>query len=141
MAGMYGTYQHSLDAKGRLFIPARLREELGDAFFVTLSPEKCLSAYSNEGWDKILDKVGQMSKIDQKKARFLFSHAAKCDLDGQGRILLPQALREKVGLIKSVTVVGAGESAQFWDSETWAAVDELETTQENIESVFEELGI
>ena len=139
MTGMYGTYQHSLDAKGRLFIPARLREELGDAFFVTLSTEKCLTAYSNESWEKLLEKVGLMSKIDQKKVRRVFSHAARCELDSQGRILLPQSLREFAGLKKSVTVVGAGECAEFWDSEAWAAVDEAETTPEKIEEVFREL--
>ena len=141
MGGMYGTYQHSLDAKGRIFIPARLRDELGEEFYVTLSPEKCLTAYSNESWEKILAKVGMMSKINQKKARFLFSHAENCKLDSQGRILLPSSLRDRVGLKKNVTVVGAGECAQFWDADTWAAVDEQETTQENIETVFMELDI
>ena len=141
MSGMYGTYKHTLDAKGRISIPSRLRDELGEEFFVTLSPEKCLTAYSLESWAKILEKVGTMSKINQKKARFLFSHAENCKLDAQGRILLPLPLREFVGLKKNVTVVGAGECAQFWDSEAWAVIDAEETLPENIESVFEELGI
>lgn len=141
MSGMYGTYQHSLDAKGRIFIPARLREELGDEFFVTLSTEKCLTAYSIDSWERVLEKISNMSKIKQKKARVLFSHAENCKLDGQGRVLLPLALRKYVGLGKNVTVVGAGECAEFWDADTWAAVDAEETMQENIESVFLELDI
>ena len=136
---MTGIYQHTIDAKGRLFIPARLREELGDVFHVTLSMEKCLSAYSNESWEKFMEKIKAMPKAKQIKMRPLFSHAAKCELDAQGRILLSQALRDFASLKKSVTVVGAGECAELWDSEVWAAVDAGETTTENIANVFEEL--
>jgi len=136
---MTGIYQHSLDAKGRLFIPARIKEELGDPFYVTLSMEKCLTAYSAESWDKFMEKIKAMPKVKQIKMRPLFSHAAKCELDGQGRILLPQNLRDFAGLKKDVTVVGNGETAEFWDSETWAEVDAVETTPENIAEVFQEL--
>ena len=136
---MTGVYQHSLDAKGRLFIPAKLREELGDVFYVTLSMEKCLSAYSAESWDKFMEKIKAMPKIKQTKMRPLFAHAAKCELDSQGRILLPLTLREFAGLVKNVAVVGSGECAEFWDAETWAQVDVAETTPENIEEVYMEL--
>lgn len=136
---MTGVYQHSLDAKGRLFIPAKLREELGDVFYVTLSMEKCLSAYSAESWDKFMEKIKAMPKIKQTKMRPLFAHAAKCELDNQGRILLPLTLREFAGLVKNVAVVGSGECAEFWDAETWAQVDVAETTPENIAEVYMEL--
>ena len=136
---MTGVYQHSLDAKGRLFIPAKLREELGDVFYVTLSMEKCLSAYSAESWDKFMEKIKAMPKIKQTKMRPLFAHAAKCELDNQGRILLPLTLREFAGLVKNVAVVGSGECAEFWDAETWAQVDATETTPENIAEVYMEL--
>ena len=113
---MTGIYQHTLDAKGRLFIPAKLREELGDTFYVTVSPEKCLSAYSQENWKAISEKAAAMTNLQQRKVRPLFAYAARCDLDGQGRILLPQHLREFAGLTKSVTVVGSNNHAEFWDS-------------------------
>lgn len=136
---MTGTYLHSIDAKGRLSIPARLRDDLGESFYVTLSMEKCLTAYSAESWDKFMEKIKAMPKVKQTKMRPLFAHAAKCELDGQGRILLPQALRDFAGLKKSVTVVGAGECAEFWDSEAWEAIDAIETTPENIAEVYMEL--
>lgn len=136
---MTGVYQHNLDAKGRLFIPAKLREELGDVFYVTLSMEKCLSAYSSESWDKFMEKIKAMPKTKQIKMRPLFAHAAKCELDNQGRILLPQALRDFAGLKKGVAVVGSGECAEFWNSDTWAEIDSIETTPENIADVFREL--
>lgn len=134
-----GIYPHSIDAKGRLFIPARLREELGNVFHVTLSMEKCLSAYSDESWDRFIEKIKAMPKAKQIKMRPLFSHASKCELDGQGRILLTQALRDFAGLEKNVTVVGAGECVEIWDSQRWAEADAAETTPENIAEVFMEL--
>jgi len=140
-AEMEGIFQHTVDAKGRLFIPARLREELGDVFFVTLSMEKCLTAYSSESWDRFMEKIKAMPKAKQIKMRPLFSHATKCGLDGQGRILLTQALRDFAGLGTNVTVVGTGECAEIWDAAAWAEVDKAETTTENIAEVYRELEV
>lgn len=136
---MTGEYQHSLDAKGRLFIPSRLRDELGDVFFVTVSMDKCLSAYSAQSWQAFSDKVNAMPYVKQRKMRPLFAYAAKCELDTQGRILLPQNLRDFAGLTKSVTVVGCNNHAEFWDSDSWTPVHDQETTPENIAAVMEEL--
>ncbi|MBQ2329592.1 MAG: division/cell wall cluster transcriptional repressor MraZ, partial [Oscillospiraceae bacterium] len=83
MAGMTGVYRHTLDAKGRLFIPAKLREELGDTFFVTISTERCLTAYSMESWDRLNEKIRELPRAKQTKMRPLFSHASKCELDTQ----------------------------------------------------------
>ena len=136
---MTGEYQHSLDAKGRLFIPARLRDELGPEFYVTLSMDKCLCAYSAENWKIFSDKVASMPYVKQRKMRPLFAHAAKCELDSQGRALIPQNLREFAGFEKNVTVVGCNNHAELWDSEAWAAVFTEETKPENIAAVMEEL--
>lgn len=136
---MTGIYKHSIDTKGRLAIPSRIREELGEVFFVTISMERCLTAYSSESWERIMDKIKAMPRAKQIKMRPLFAHAAKCELDSQGRILLPQALRDFAGLTKDVAVVGAGECAELWDQAAWDAVDGVETTPENIAEVLQEL--
>lgn len=136
---MTGEYQHTLDSKGRLSIPARLRDELGNIFFVTLSMDKCLSAYSAESWEIFMKKVNDMPYVKQRKMRPLFAYAAKCEVDAQGRILIPQNLRDFAGLAKNVTVVGCNNHAEFWDSESWATVNVVETTPENIAAVMEEL--
>ena len=136
---MTGVYQHTLDAKGRLFIPARLRDELGEVFYVTLSTQKCLTAYSLEKWEETKQKVGAMPRSKQIQMRPLFAHAAKCELDAQGRILIPQALRDFAGLVKNVAVVGTGLYTEFWDADEWASVDMAETTPESLAKVFEEL--
>ena len=136
---MTGEFQHNLDAKGRLFIPARLREELGDVFYVTLSMERCLSAYSAESWRVFSDKVNSMPYVKQRKMRPLFAYAARCELDAQGRILLPQNLRNYAGLSKNVTVVGCNNHAEFWDSAAWEEQNAIEMTPENIAAAMEEL--
>ncbi len=136
---MFGVYKHTIDAKGRLAIPSRIREELGETFYVTISSEECLTAYSAENWQKMMDKISALPRIQQNKARPLFAHAAKCELDSQGRVLLPQNLREFARLDKNVAVVGNGECAQLWDEASWDAVDTVETTAENIAQVLQEL--
>ena len=136
---MTGEYQHSLDNKGRLFIPAKLRDELGETFYVTLSMDRCLCVYSETNWQALSEKVSSMSYIRQRRMRPLFARAARCELDGQGRALIPQNLRDYAGLEKSVTVVGCNNHAELWDSDSWRSVYEQETTPENIAAVMEEL--
>ncbi len=78
---MTGEFQHALDNKGRIFIPARLREELGQSVFVTLSMDRCLSVYSKENWDLFTEKVNALPYVRQRKMRPLFAYAVRCDLD------------------------------------------------------------
>ena len=137
---MTGEFQHSLDNKSRLFIPAKLREELGEVFYMTLSMDRCLCAYSAENWQIFSDKVGAMPYVQQRRMRPLFAHAARCELDSQGRTIIPQNLRAYAGLTKNVTVVGCNNHAELWVSDAWKSVYEVESTPENIAAAMEELG-
>jgi len=136
---MTGEYQHTLDSKGRIFVPAKLRDELGEVFFITLSMDKCLCAYSSEAWQALSDKVNAMPYVKQRRMRPIFAHAARCELDAQGRVLIPQSLRDFAGFTKNITVVGCNNHAELWDSEAWAEIFKAETTPENIAAVMEEL--
>ena len=136
---MTGEFQHSLDSKGRIFIPAKLRDELGEVFYITISMDRCLCVYSSKNWQELSDKVSAMPYIKQRKMRPLFAYAARCELDSQGRALVPQNLRDFAGLVKNVTVVGCNNHAELWDSESWAQIYAFETTPENIAAVMEEL--
>ena len=138
---MYGSYQHSLDTKGRLFIPAKMREELGDSFYVTISTEDCLTAYTEEGWQDMIRRVRALPKLDQIQMRPLFGQAERCELDNQGRILLPLRLREHAGLTKNVTIVGLVDEAQFWDSEKYTRIETEEETPENMAEIFRKLAL
>ena len=137
---MYGKFQHTIDAKGRLFIPARLREKLGDSFYVTISWETCLTIYSVERWENAEEKLKAMSQTAQMEMRSIFSNAAYVELDSQGRILLPQALREHACLKKNVTIVGTGLYVQIWDSETYKPIEDEEMNRENLKNVIDKYG-
>lgn len=137
---MTGTYQHTLDAKGRLFIPAKLREELGETFYVTISREHCLYAYNEADWQRLSEKAMELPYSAQSRLRPMFAFACKCEPDAQGRILLPQSLREKIGLGREVTVVGVNNHAEFWNKAEWDEICAAESTPENIAAVMDELG-
>ena len=136
---MTGEYMHSVDAKGRLFIPAKLREDLGTVFYVTVASDGCLSAYSSDSWNQFLEKLKTLPLAKRKGMRWFFANAAKCELDAQGRILLPQKLRDYAALTKEVAIIGVGDHAEIWDAAKWAEVDAIETTPENIAAAMEEL--
>ena len=137
---MSGQYQHTVDAKGRLFIPAKLREELGETFYVTMGMVGCLSFYSDESWAKFTEKFESLPYTRTKAMRPLFANAAKCEPDAQGRILLPAKLRAYAGLQKDVVVIGVSNRAEIWDAEKWYAVEAAELNPENMGAVMEELG-
>ncbi|MDR2568842.1 MAG: division/cell wall cluster transcriptional repressor MraZ [Oscillospiraceae bacterium] len=136
---MTGSFEYKIDAKGRLFIPSSLRGELGEIFHVTISDEDCLNAFSKDSWERILGQNKEMSMRGKRRMRVFFSNAARCELDSQGRFLLPQKLRDRVGLQKNVTVVGAGTFVQLWDTEKFKLIDEEESTPENLADVMDEL--
>lgn len=137
---MYGKYRHTVDPKGRLFVPSKLRDELGEAFYVTLGLDHCLSVYTEAGWQSILDKYNALPISQARKMRFLFANAAKCEPDSQGRILLPQKLRAYAGLDKDVVIIGVSNRAEIWNAERWAALEAEELNPENLAAVMEELG-
>ena len=137
---MTGTYQHTLDAKGRLFIPAKLREELGETFYVTISREHCLCAYNEENWQRYRDKADALPYSQQNALRPIFSNASKVELDAQGRILLTQALRDRIQLGREVTVVGVNNHAEIWNKADWDRICAEESTPENLAAVMDALG-
>ena len=137
---MYGRYDHAVDPKGRLFVPAKLRAELGSAFYVTLGLDHCLSVYTEEGWARILEKFNSLPISQSTKMRFLFANAAKCEPDKQGRFLLPAELRRYAGIGQEVTFIGQGSRAEIWDTETYRRIEEETLTPENLKAVMEELN-
>jgi len=136
---MTDNYFHKIDAKGRLFIPSGLRDDLGDVFYMIITDEDCLTAYSNESWERFLDKARAMPMRQQRKMRPFFSNAAKCELDSQGRFVIPQRLRDRANLQKDVTIVGLGTCLQIWDTETYKPIAERESTPENLAALIDEL--
>ena len=124
---MTGTYEHSIDAKGRLFIPAKLREELGVTF------------YPQSTWDKFTEKFASLPMTQSKVMRPLFANAVKCELDSQGRIVIPQKLRRYAQLEKDAVILGVNDRAEIWSAQLWYQ-DEEEMTPEKMAACMSELG-
>lgn len=115
-------YNHSLDAKGRLIIPAKYREELGNEFIVTKGLKDCLWVFPISGWEKFMDSLSTLPKINVNTGKLLrhFSAGATCcELDKQGRILLPANLRKFADLDKDVVLAGVMERIEIWDKTKW----------------------
>ena len=136
---MFGKYRHNVDPKGRLFVPSKLRDELGASFYVTLGLDHCLSVYTEEGWQAIVDKYNALPISQARKMRFLFANAAKCEPDKQGRFLIPTTLRDYAGLKQEVTFIGQAGHAEIWDSEAYDRLEAETLTPENLAAVMEEL--
>ena len=133
-----GEYNHTIDAKGRLIVPSRFREILGDAFVVTKGLDGCLFVYDNEEW-KLFEEKLRALPITNKEARqfvrFFLAGAAEVEVDKQGRSLIPNVLREFAGLAKDVALVGVGSRIEIWSRERFedtAAFDDMDEIAEHM---------
>ena len=123
-----GRYAHSLDAKGRLAIPARFREALAAGLVLTRGIDRCLSLYPLAAWTPLAERVSALPITDPDARNFrrmVFAEAVDLELDGQGRILVPPDLRRYAGLEREAYVVGVHTAIELWSPERWEAVDAL----------------
>ncbi|NLL79675.1 MAG: division/cell wall cluster transcriptional repressor MraZ [Clostridiales bacterium] len=117
-----GEYNHTIDAKGRLIIPSKFRESLGEAFVVTKGLDGCLFVYDEEEWkrlEEILKNLPLNSKDARQLVRFFLAGAMEAEVDKQGRILLPSNLREYAGLEKDVVLIGVASRVEIWSKERY----------------------
>ena len=133
-----GEYNHTIDAKGRLIVPAKYREELGETFVITNGNDGCLNIYTEEAWETFLGKLQLLPSNRDKREiiRAFVSQANPVELDKQGRILIPPALREHAGLKKDVVLAGAIDKIEVWDKDNW----EAETSVSDIDDISERLA-
>ena len=138
--GMFmGEYNHTIDTKGRLIIPSKFRETLGDEFVITKGLDGCLFVYDNKEWSAFEEKLKAlplMNKESRKFVRFFLAGAANVELDKQGRILIPAELREFAGLEKDVTLIGVGARIEIWSKDRW----EAESSELGVEDTLEKLS-
>ena len=136
-----GEFSHSIDNKGRLIIPVRFREQLGNEFVVTKGLDNCLFIYPNEEWKAFEEKLKNLPITNpnaRKFKRFFVAGADPVELDRQGRILINAKLRQAAGLGKDVVLAGVGEHIEIWDQERWenySTYDDMEEVAENMEDL------
>jgi MraZ protein len=126
---LYGRYEHTVDAKNRMFVPAKFKEAMGASFKVTYNEfTKCIMAYSDEEWEKYEKKLSELPSLQfEDFIRTVYSNTVDVSLDSQGRIIIPQFLKEKVGIDKNVLVLGIQNRMEIW------AVNEFEENRKTVD--------
>lgn len=139
---MRGEFKSTLDAKGRMSFPIKLREELGGSFFISKTiGERCIKVYSNEDWNALVESIRKMPQVKTAEIqRYIFGSAYEVEPDKQGRVLIPQPLREYAQLQTDIVIVGLEGRAEIWDKAHWdqrnSALD-----MESLMSVAMEMGL
>lgn len=123
-----GQYSHTLDTKGRLNIPSKFREQLGNEFVVTKGMDGCLFVFDNENWDEFEKKLQNLPTIGtleiRQYTRFFLAGVMRVEVDKQGRILIPANLRTYANLEKDAILVGVGKRIEIWNADTWLRMEE-----------------
>jgi len=140
---LIGEYEHSLDVKGRLIMPSKFREDIGEKFIITKGLDGCLFVFSTEEWTKFEEKLSTLP-ISNKDARaftrFFFAGAIDCELDKQGRFLISSNLRDFAKFIKDVVIVGMNSRIEIWSKEKWQECED-NISADDIAEKMEMLGI
>lgn len=136
-----GEYQHSVDPKKRLALPSKFRKELGTRVVVTRGLDKCLFVYPIKTWKDLAEKLGNLPMGESSTrsfVRLMLAGAVDSDVDSQGRILLPEYLKEYAGLDRQVTVAGLFNRLEIWDESKWKTY--RSKAEENSDEIAEQLG-
>lgn len=140
-----GEYQHTLDDKGRIIIPSKFREELGEAFVMTKGLDNCLFVYPKSEWTILEEKLKTLPLTNRDArafVRFFFAGASECALDKQGRVLVPPNLREHSKLDKDAVVIGVSTRMEIWSKEEWDSYnDDDNLSYDSIAEKMAALGI
>lgn len=138
-----GEYNHTIDSKGRLIIPSKFREDLGQEFVMTKGLDGCLFVFPRKEWEAFEEKLRSLPLINKnarKFSRFFLAGAATCELDRQGRVLVPGTLREFAGMDKEVVLTGMLDRIEVWSKEKWNENNSYED-MDDIAASMQELGL
>lgn len=140
---LIGEYEHSVDVKGRLIMPSKLRDEIGYKFIITKGLDGCLFVFPQSEWELFQEKLRALPVSDKNArnfTRFFFAGAQECEIDKQGRFLVSSNLREFAGLDKDVIIIGMNSRLEIWSKDKWQQCDENISADEIAEHMTE-LGI
>jgi len=131
-----GEYRHNTDSKGRIIVPARFRDELGNRLFLTKGLDGCITVYTPTQWDTIIEELNKLpntKKESRQYIRMVTSSAAECEVDSAGRILMPQNLMDDAGIRKECVVLGVSNHVEIWAVDRWKAYSlEASAAYENV---------
>jgi len=135
---LLGQYNYNVDAKGRVFVPAKLKDDLGEVFVLAKGMDPCIAIYSQEMWEAYVSKLSAIPEMKARNIRrFVFSTAVEASTDAQGRVVLSQPLREYAKLEKEVTIIGVGDHAEIWNSEVYNDSMNTESVDDMVKTLME----
>ena len=135
-----GEYHHTIDEKGRIIVPSKFRDSLGNSFIITRGIENCLFVYSMDNWEKITDKLNSLpfTKRDSRTFnRFFMSGATEVELDKQGRVNIATPLIHYANLLKDCVIIGTGDRIEIWSQESWNCF--FDSTKDSMSDIAENL--
>jgi len=142
---LIGEYIHTIDEKNRVSMPAKFRKELGRKIIITPGLGQCLFIFTVKEWEKISKKLSDSDsdlsflKADQRNFnRYMFGRAAEVEMDSIGRILIPDFLKERIGLLNSAAIIGVKDRVEVWNDKTWS--ENKEVVEKQVEQLAEKLG-
>ena len=138
---MTGKQECTFDPKGRLIVPAKYRCELGDQFYITPGLDGCLSVYPAAKWEEMMAKLAGAPRAVARKARQMLANTVTCEPDKQGRIFVPQELRDLAHLSSRIMFIGQYDYAELWDLETYQAEEPAGLDAAYLEALYEELQL
>ncbi len=135
---LLGQFEYNLDAKGRVFIPSKLKDSLGESFVLAKSMDPCIAIYSKEMWENYVSKLSALPEMKARGIRrFVFSTAIEASVDSQGRVLITQPLREYAKLEKEVTIIGNGDHAEIWNAARYEEYMNSQSVDEMVDTLME----
>lgn len=137
-----GKYDQTIDTKGRVNIPSKFRSVLGETFIAAVGEEKCVCIYPLDEWNAFMDRLRTVSVDDRAMLmRYIQKNSAECDMDSQGRVVIPPHIREYAGLTKDIVVVGGHTKIEIWSVESWNKYEEENFDMPKIKNVMKQIGI
>ena len=138
---MTGTYEHSLDNAGRLIVPSKLRDKLGNTFYLAVGVKENLTLYPMSAWAKLQERVSQLTTSQAAAMDVFFASAQLCEADKQWRFQVPSYLKDYAKIDRDVVITGNNDRAQIWSSDNWKAKTRQQLNPETIANLLETLGI
>ncbi len=139
---LVGKYDQNIDAKGRVNIPSKFRSSLGETFIVAVGDEKCVNIYPLSEWDAFMERVNTVPVEDRAMLmRYIQQTSAECDLDSQGRVVIPPQIREYAELTREIVVIGEHKKVEVWSLDNWNAYSDKEFDMGKLSDIMKHIGI
>lgn len=139
---LVGRYEQTIDAKGRVNIPSKFRSALGEAFVAAVGDEECVCIYPMEEWNAFMDRVRAVPTEERAMLmRYIQENSAECDMDSQGRVVIPAEIRKYAQLTKEIVVIGEHTKVEIWSMDSWSRYKDQKFDMDKITDIMKQIGI